>query len=55
MRNAFKISVGKHQDKILLGNLRRRWEDNIKINLKAGVRMWTGFIEVKVGSSDKLL
>ena len=26
--------MGKHEEKIPLGRLRRRWEENIKINLK---------------------
>ena len=33
-RSAFKILIGKPTGKRPLGRLRRRWEDNIKINLK---------------------
>jgi hypothetical protein len=32
-RNAYRISVGKTEGKIPLGRHRRRWEDNIKIDL----------------------
>jgi hypothetical protein len=33
-RGAFKISTGKPTGKILLGTLRRRWEENIRIDIK---------------------
>jgi hypothetical protein len=33
-RNAYRILVGKPEGKRPLGGPRRRWEDNIKINLK---------------------
>jgi hypothetical protein len=29
----------------------RRWEDNIKINLKYYVKIWNGFIWLDVGST----
>ena len=32
--NAFKILIGKPTGKRSLGRLRRRWKDNIKMNLK---------------------
>jgi hypothetical protein len=32
-RNAYKILVGKPEGKRLLGRPRRRWVDNIKMNL----------------------
>jgi hypothetical protein len=34
MRNSYKILVGKPEGKRPLGRPRRRWEDNIKIELK---------------------
>jgi hypothetical protein len=34
MRNAYKILVGKPQRKGLLVTLRRRWEDNIRMDLR---------------------
>jgi hypothetical protein len=34
MRNAYKISVGKLTGKRPLGRSRRRWKDNVKMNLK---------------------
>ena len=33
-RSAFKILTGKPAGKILLGRLRRRWEDNIGMDLE---------------------
>ena len=33
-RSAFKILTGKHTGKRPLGRPRRRWEDNIKTNIK---------------------
>ena len=33
-RSAFKILTGKHIGKRPLGRLRRRWEDNIRMDLE---------------------
>jgi hypothetical protein len=33
-RNAYRISVGKPEGKRLLGSTRRKWVDNIKIDLR---------------------
>jgi hypothetical protein len=33
-KNAYKILVGKPEGKVLLGRPRRRWEDNIKMDLR---------------------
>jgi hypothetical protein len=33
-RNAYRISVGKPEGKRPLGRPRRRWEDNIKMDLR---------------------
>ena len=33
-RSAFKILTGKPTGKRLLGRIRRRWEDNIRLNLE---------------------
>ena len=34
-RNVYRVLVGKPESKRSLGRLRRRWEDNIKMNLRA--------------------
>ena len=42
-RSAFKIITGKPTEKRSLGRHRRRWEDNIRIDLKEisiGTRNW---------------
>jgi hypothetical protein len=39
-RNAYRILVGKPEEKRPLGRPRRRWEDNIKMNL--GEVEWGG-------------
>jgi hypothetical protein len=45
MRNSYKILVGKTEGKRPLGRSRRRWEDNITMDLrKIGRNLWTGFI-----------
>jgi hypothetical protein len=33
-RNTYKILVGKREKKTLLGRPRRRWEDNIRMDLR---------------------
>jgi hypothetical protein len=38
VRDVYRILVGKHEGKRQLGRLRRRWEDNIKMDLQGG--MW---------------
>ena len=37
-RNAYKVLMGKPEEKKPLGRPRRRWEDNIKMDLRAVVR-----------------
>ena len=38
-----------------LGIPRRRWEDNIKINLpRSGMGAWTGSIWLRIGTGDGL-
>jgi len=34
IRNAYKISVGKPEGKRPFGRVRRRWEDNIRMDLR---------------------
>jgi hypothetical protein len=34
MRNAYKILIGKPEERRLLGRQRCRWKDNIRMNLK---------------------
>ena len=44
-RNAYRVSVGRLEGKRPLGKLRRRWKDNIKMDLKEvgyDARKWMG-------------
>ena len=44
-RSAFKILTGKPTGKRPLGRPRRRWEDNIRVDLEEGI----GFIRLRMG------
>jgi hypothetical protein len=46
-RNAYRILVGKPEGKRPLGRPRRRWEDNIKMDL--GEIEWDGRDWIKLG------
>ena len=49
-RSAFKILAGKPTGKRPLGRPRRRWEDNIRINLKEiGINTVVGLIRIGIG------
>jgi len=50
-RCAYRVFVGKPKEKSPLGRPRRRWEDNIKMNLKeVGWGTWTGLIWLRIGT-----
>jgi hypothetical protein len=56
MRNAHKILVGMSEAKKPLGGPRRRWEDNIKMDLwKTGLKVVNGFAWLSTGTADGLL
>jgi hypothetical protein len=46
-----RVLVRKPEGKRPLRRLRHRWKDNIKFDHKQDLRMWTGFIWLKIGSS----
>ena len=47
----YRVLVGKPERKRPLGRPRRRWEDNIKMDLqKWDVREWTGSIWLRIGT-----
>jgi hypothetical protein len=54
-RYAYRILVGKPESKRLLGRPRRRWVDNIKIDLRYDGMEWTGPIWLTIGTSAWLL
>jgi hypothetical protein len=57
-RNAYRILVGKPKEKRPIGRPRRRWVDNIKIDLREigwDGMVWTGSIWLRIGTSGGLL
>jgi hypothetical protein len=54
-RNAYGKLVGKPEGKSLLRRPRRRWVDNIKIDLRWDRMVWTGLIWLRIGTSGRLL
>jgi hypothetical protein len=54
-RNAYRILVGKPEGKRPLGRPRCRWVDNIKMDLRDDVVVWTGLIWLRIGTSGVLL
>jgi hypothetical protein len=56
--NSYRILVGKPEGKRLLGRRRRRWVDNIKIDLRErgwDGMVWSGSIWLRIGTSGGLL
>jgi hypothetical protein len=54
-RSAYKILVGKPEWERPLGRRRRRWEDNIRMDLREIGRVWTGLVWLRIGTSGGLL
>jgi hypothetical protein len=52
-RNAYRILVGKPEGKRPLGRPRRRWVDNIKMDLRG--MGWSGLIWLRIVTSGGLL
>ena len=55
-RHAYRVLVGKPEGKRLLGRPRRRWEDNIKMDLREVVcdpGEW--IILLKIGTNGELM
>jgi hypothetical protein len=55
MRNAFKILAGKPEGKKPLGRPRRRWEDNIKKDVRRIWWVWIRFIWLRIRTGGGLL
>jgi len=48
-RDIYRILVGKPEGKRPLGRPRRRWEENIKMDLQeVGIGLWTGSSCLKI-------
>jgi hypothetical protein len=55
-RGAYKVLVGKREDKRLLGRPRRRLNDNIKMDIQKVIWWaWIRFIWLRLETSDRLL
>jgi hypothetical protein len=54
-RKVYKVLVGKPEGKRPLGRPRHIWEDGIRMDLgRLAGRVWSGFILLKIGTSDRL-
>jgi hypothetical protein len=55
-RNTYRLLVGKPEGKGPIGRPRRRWVDNIRMDLGEvdGV-MWTGLVWLRIGTSAEPL
>ena len=51
-RGVYRVLVGKSEGKRPLGRRRRRWEDNIKMDVQegGGVEVWTGLSWLRIGT-----
>jgi hypothetical protein len=54
-RNAYRILVVKPEGERPLGRPRRRWEGNIKMDLRWDGVVWNGLIWLRIGTSGGLL
>jgi hypothetical protein len=55
-RGAYRVLVGRLEEMRPLGRPRRRWEDNIKMDLQeVGWGTWTGLIWLRIGTGGRLL
>ena len=55
-RDAYMVLMGKPNGKRPLGRSRRRWENNIKMDLQdIGWGGWTELIFLSIGTSGRLL
>jgi len=52
VRGVYRVLMGEREGKRPLGRPRRRWEDNIKMDLQeVGLRVWTGSSWLRIGTS----
>jgi hypothetical protein len=56
-RTAYRLLVGKLEGKRSLGRLRRRWVDNIRMDIlqRWDEVMWTGLVWLRIGTGGELL
>ena len=49
-RGVYRVLVGKPEGRKALGRPRRRWEENIKMDLDWDVGLWTGSSWLSIGT-----
>ena len=55
-RSVFRVLVGKPEGTRPLGRPRRRWEDNIKMDIQeVGCGVWTGSSWLRIGTGGVLM
>ena len=55
-RGAYRVFVGQPEGRRLLERPRRRWKNNIKMDLyEVGCEVWTGLIWLRIGTGGGLL
>jgi hypothetical protein len=54
-RIAYRILLGKPEGKRPLGRPRRRWVDNIKMDLRENWVVWIGLTWLRIGTCGVLL
>jgi hypothetical protein len=54
IRNAYNILVGKPEGMRPLGRPGRRWEDNIRMDLRGIGWVWTGCMWLRIGGRTLL-
>jgi hypothetical protein len=55
-KGAYRILVGRPEGNRSLGRPRRRWKDNIKMDVReAGWGAWTGLMWLRIGKGGGLL
>jgi hypothetical protein len=54
-RNSYRLLVGKPEGRRPLGGPRRRWLDNIRMDLvEVGWMMWTGLVWLRIETGGEL-
>jgi hypothetical protein len=55
-RGAYRVLVGRPEGRRPIGRPRRRWEDNVKMDLQeVGWGAWSGLIWFRIGTGGGLL
>jgi hypothetical protein len=56
IRHSYKMFIGKPEEKRPLGRPRRRWEDNVKMDVRKRIyRRWTGLLLLRMRTGGEEL